>query len=335
MGCLISVIVPVYNVEKFLPRCIESIRAQTYKKIEIILVDDGSPDQCPKICDNYAKDDDRIKVIHKKNGGLSDARNMGIECAKGEYLCFVDSDDYIAPTMLEHLLNAIQENKTKLAICNFQVVDEYGQRVFEEERSPIVKGCFSAQKLLPKLYNDLGWYYVVAWNKIYHRSLFDTIRFPQGKIHEDEYIIAQIIYEAQNISCIDSEEYIYTYNRKGSIMTERQVQGYSDWLEALYERYVFCTKNNESKQMAHITRAVYFRELNKLFFDKDIYNKMSTEQFKKAKRQYDIMQEKTLTETINWFLFRIDPRIYRITVRLIRRIRGENSKEKNERNESK
>lgn len=123
MNELISVIVPVYNVEKYSERCIESIINQTYKNLEIILVDDGSPDTCPMICDEYAKKDDRIVVIHKENGGLSDARNAGIEIAKGEYFAFIDSDDYISEEFLSKLYMSLKSNSAFMSICNFDYVN--------------------------------------------------------------------------------------------------------------------------------------------------------------------------------------------------------------------
>ena len=207
MECLISVIVPVYKVEPYLQRCVKSIQMQTYKNIEIILVDDGSPDRCPEICDELVANDRRIKVVHKPNGGLSDARNVGMEMAQGEYFCFVDSDDYIQPTMVEKLKVAIEKTGAMLAISNFMTVDESGKRVVDSTESPIIDGCFIVEDLLPKIYQKLGWYYIVAWNKLYHRSLFDNIRFPFGKIHEDEYIVAQVMDKAKRIACNNLSEF--------------------------------------------------------------------------------------------------------------------------------
>lgn len=322
MNSLISVIVPIFKVESFLQRCVESIRNQTYRNIEIILVDDGSPDGCPELCDEYAEKDTRIQVIHKKNGGLSDARNAGINAAKGEYICFVDSDDYIQPTMLECLTSAVEDTGAKLAIVNMRVIDEDGCQIFSLEQSPIQDGFFSAQKLLPKIYQGLGWYYVVAWNKLYHRSLFAQIRFPVGRIHEDEYIIAQIMWKAQNIVCIDSEEYVYIYQRKGSIMNSRQVQSHCDWLEALYQRFVFCKKESSLMEFAGETRAVYFRELNNLFLKPELSKKATPEQRRKAKKQYVHMTGKTKTEQVNWILFQLSPKLEHNIVQKVRKLRG-------------
>lgn len=322
MDSLISVIIPVFKVETFLPRCIESIRNQTYQNIEIILVDDGSPDRCPEICDNYAEKDARVQVIHKKNGGLSDARNAGINVANGEHICFVDSDDYIQPTMVEHLASAVENTGVKLAISNLKAVDEKGCRIFPVEQSPIRAGLFSVQELLPKLYQGMGWYYIVAWNKLYHRSLFEQIRFPVGKIHEDEFVIAQIMWTAQNIACIDSEEYIYIYQRKGGIMTSRQVQSHCDWLEALYQRFVFCKTESSLAEFTAETRAVYFRELNNLFLEPELSEQATPEQCKKAKQQYALMSGKTKTERVNWLLFQINPKLEYNIVQKVRKIQG-------------
>ena len=321
MNDLISVIVPVFKVEPFLVRCIESVRNQTYKNIEIILVDDGSPDRCPEICDTYKQRDARIRVIHKENGGLSDARNAGSCASKGEYLCFVDSDDYMQPTMVEHLVNAAVCSGAKLAVANFQVINERGERIFPEGESPIQTGVYSAEELIPRFYQNLGWYYIVAWNKLYHRSLFEQIRFPLGKIHEDEYIIPQIMWLAKKIACVGSEEYMYIYQRKGGIMSSRQVQSHCDWLEALYLRFEFFKQEKGVIYFASQTRAVYFRELTHLFLVPDLFANSTLAQRKKAMQQYHYMDGKTITEKINWFLFRISPKLDNMVVQKTRKLR--------------
>ena len=323
MDYLISVIVPVFKVEKFLPRCIDSIQNQTYQNVEIILIDDGSPDKCPAICDMYAQMDSRIQVVHKENGGLSDARNAGIERARGDYLCFVDSDDYIQPTMLEHMVLEAQKNDVKLVIANLTAVDEKGYQVYKSDQSPIHNGIFTAEELLPKLYQRLGWYYIVAWNKLYHHSLFEKIRFPVGKIHEDEYIVAQIMWKAKKIACIDSEEYIYIYQRKGSIMSTRQVQSQYDWLEALYLRFKFCLNIVPLSNFVKETRAVYFRELNNLFLKRELRDALTKQQRQIVLNQYRQMRGKSKTEIVNWILFQVSPQFEHWVVQLIRNKRQE------------
>ena len=172
------------------------------------------------------------------------------------------------------------------------------------------------------MYQGLGWYYVVAWNKLYHRSLFEQIRFPIGRIHEDEYIIAQIMWKAQNIACIDSEEYVYIYQRRGSIMNSRQVQSHCDWLEALYQRFEFCKKEISLAKFNAETRAVYFRELNNMFLKPELSKQATPEQRKKAKKQYALMSGKTKTERINWLLFQISPKLEYNIVQKVREVRG-------------
>lgn len=210
---LISVIVPIYKVEKYLSKCIESIIAQEYSNIEIILVDDGSPDNCGKICDDFATKDTRIKVIHKENGGLSSARNAGIDIATGEYLGFVDSDDSIEPFMYKKLISSIIENKTKLAVCAVNYVFENGKIL---TKSNLGENCtFDFYQAMIEMNShrifDMG-----AWSKLYHRDLFFDLRFPEGKLSEDYYIMYKIFDRAQKISYVSTPCYNYL-QRQNSI----------------------------------------------------------------------------------------------------------------------
>lgn len=245
---LISVIVPIYKVEKYLNRCVDSILSQTYKNIEIILVDDGSPDACGEICDGYIEKDSRIKVIHKENGGLSDARNAGIEAAYGEYIIFVDSDDYIVPTMIEEMIEALIASKADLCICNINYVDENGAVINNQNmRSPIKKGIYSRDDVLNFLVNDGYWFYVTAWNKLYKTNVFRNIRFRVGKYHEDEFLIHEIIDRCDKVVCLEDRLYNYV-QREGSIMNT----GYSiknlDGIEAKAERLLYYIENKKFKE---------------------------------------------------------------------------------------
>lgn len=212
MSELISVIIPIYKVEEYLDECITSVIAQTYTNLEIILVDDGSPDNCPQMCDNWAKKDARIKVIHKRNGGLSDARNAGLDIATGEYIAFVDSDDFIKPDMLEKLYTAIQKEKADIAACG--ILNCEGDR-------RTAWGCRdfagSSEQILALLYDDAA-YPVAAWNKLYRRSCWETLRFPVGKTCEDAFTTYQLIHSARRIVMIPEALYCYRI-RPGSIMT--------------------------------------------------------------------------------------------------------------------
>lgn len=215
---LITVIVPVYNVEKYLGKCIESIIEQTYKNLEIILVDDGSPDNCPFICDLYAQKDKRVRVIHKTNGGLSDARNEGLNAANGEYVAFIDSDDYIHVNMIEKLYCAIKAYDADVSLCNYLYVDENYHSIDELNRiTPIKNEVLSCEQVIEKLFENKHWYYSVAWNKLYKRGIFDKLQFPKGRLFEDAYIAHHVFGKCKRIVSISDVLYFYL-QRADSIM---------------------------------------------------------------------------------------------------------------------
>lgn len=206
---LISVIVPVYKVENYLAKCVNSILAQTYTNIEIFLVDDGGPDNCGKMCDDYAQKDNRIKVIHKKNGGLADARNAAIDVATGEWIVFVDSDDYVEPDYVENLYSLTRKYDCKIACSGFRYV-------FEDEKDDSTKNdpqkkecCYGKWDALKKLFlqQDIG---NEAWGKIYHKSLFETgIRYPFGLIYEDLPTTYLLFMWCDKIGCSSKQTYNY------------------------------------------------------------------------------------------------------------------------------
>ena len=217
---LISVVVPVYNVEQFLPRCVDSILAQTYQNLEIILVDDGSPDGCGDICDAYAAKDDRVKVIHKTNGGLSSARNAGIEAATGEYLAFVDSDDWIEPEMYGHMLGLMTKYDAKLVCAGrYDVSGKTGERAVG--LCPKKEECISAEEMVGRIFLWDGCD-SSACDKLYHRSLLETFRYPEGKVCEDVPVTYKIVLQAGNAVLCDRPFYNY-YHRPGSISTEKAI----------------------------------------------------------------------------------------------------------------
>lgn len=203
---LISVIIPVYKVEAYLTACVESVLAQTYQNIEIILVDDGSPDRCPELCDDLAVRDSRVRIIHKKNGGLSSARNAGIESAQGEYLAFLDSDDLWSPRFLECLLDSIQTVDADFAVCLFQRFREQPDTDSAIGSTPVELARDAAFSCLFDHRNENM---VVAWNKLYRRTLFQTIRYPEGRIHEDEAIIHELIGASRRVAWLEEVHYFY------------------------------------------------------------------------------------------------------------------------------
>ena len=237
----ISIIVPVYQVEKYLKKCVNSIRNQTYINIQIILVDDGSTDESPIICDKLAKEDDRIVVIHKKNGGLSDARNAGLEVALGQYIGFVDSDDYIAPEMYEILLRHMEEDQSDISICDYIRVNEDNLELNNEGKSVVCNRCFSRDEFIEELLKPYGGHFVVVWNKLYKKEIFRTLKFPFGKQHEDEFVIHRIIAQCKKVTCVENQLYYYM-QRKGSIMDKDFNIKNMDYGDALIDRYHFTKK---------------------------------------------------------------------------------------------
>ncbi len=179
----ISIIVPIYNVAEYLPRCIECLIGQTYRNVEIILVDDCSPDLSPSICNKYAAEDDRIVVIHRKvNGGLSAARNSGLDVATGEYIAFVDSDDYVELDFIEYMYNLLIDNDADISACGVYTVFTDGTR--ENQSSDLSLIVMDSHEALERMcYNDS--FFITTWDKLYKRELFNGIRFPEGKLFED------------------------------------------------------------------------------------------------------------------------------------------------------
>lgn len=215
METAISVIVPIYRVEKYLPACIDSILNQTFTDFELILVDDGSPDRCPEICDETAKRDARVRVIHQANAGLSAARNAGIEAAHGAWLSFVDSDDFLAPDFLETLHDAAVRAGADCALCGVQLTDEAGQKIGQP--LSVADGVRTGRSILETLCRAPEIPYQVAWNKLYRRDVFQTLRYPVGMQNEDTYLAAELFDTVQTVICVSKPMYFYR-QRANSIM---------------------------------------------------------------------------------------------------------------------
>jgi glycosyltransferase involved in cell wall biosynthesis len=233
----ISVIVPIFNVEKYVAKCIDSILEQTYQNLEIILVDDGSTDSCPTICDRYKENNERIKVIHKKNGGLSSARNAGLAVAEGSLIAFVDSDDYIEAELLERLRDALVLHNADMAVCNFRYVDEQGKRLKEYPTHIVENCCMDQNQYWRNLFDSYanGVAYIVAWNKLYRKTLWDKLRYPEGKLNEDEFVVHDIVRQCGKITGIDYVGYDYV-QRTGSIMSQLKKKANFDKYEAMEKR---------------------------------------------------------------------------------------------------
>lgn len=229
---LVSVIIPVYHVENYLDNCVRSIVTQAYSNLEIILVDDGSDDSCPQKCDSWAEKDKRIKVIHKINGGLSDARNAGLDIAQGEYIAFVDSDDFVHPDYVKRLVAIISQKDCDIAICGFEKFVD-GLDVPQKETSGVVK------YLNPKdCYVHTDAYFDVAWNKLYRRTVIGDVRYPYQKFHEDIYTTYKIMFVARKIGITQDVLYFYRQRRDSIIGKQDNCPG-ADMELALWERVEF------------------------------------------------------------------------------------------------
>lgn len=248
---LISIIVPVYNTEKYIERCIDSIINQTYSNIEIILIDDGTLDKSGEICDLYVNKDKRIRVIHKKNGGLADARNEGIENAKGKYLAFIDSDDYIKNTMIEVLYKNLVKNNADISICDFVQVDENNQMKYNNYSRKEFNMADNSK--FENLRNEYYLVTTVQWNKLFRAEIFKNIRYPKGKVNEDEFVVANELYNAKKISYILEPLYYY-FQRTDSIMHTLGIHRL-DFIEGL-EKRIQLFKSLDLKEEELITKQI-------------------------------------------------------------------------------
>ncbi len=208
MNPLISIILPIYNVKTYIPKCMDSIFAQTYENLEIIMIDDGSTDGGGRLCDDYAAKDTRIKVYHKENGGISDARNYGISKVSGEYMSFIDPDDYVDKDYIEYLYSLIRKYDTKMSICQHRVhyddgsLKEYGDRGDEE---------LVTEKCLERLlYHDV--IDTAAWGKLYHKSILQNVRYPKGKLYEDTAVTYAFMVECDGIAVGYESKYNYIFH---------------------------------------------------------------------------------------------------------------------------
>lgn len=198
---LISVIVPVYNAEQYLEKCIESIINQTYKNLEIIIIDDGSTDKSPEICDKYAAKDVRINLVHKENGGVSSARNAGLDVFKGEYVTFVDSDDFISYDYVEKLYCSVIENSADISICNYKINGNKRHKLNRHGKTPA--SSFIYDYLSLTIETD------ECWGKLFNKSVVDSIRFDNYKVSEDSLFVFYCLINANFVSFVD--EYLYCY----------------------------------------------------------------------------------------------------------------------------
>ncbi len=242
----ISVIVPVYKVEKYLAACVESILSQTYGDFELILVDDGSPDRCGELCDAYAGEDPRVRVIHQENRGLSGARNAGMDIARGEYITFVDSDDFILPQYLELLLEAAETVEADVSVCAPVEFTDAEEKIVAapDARKAFSSFKFTGPEACVAIYNGSSRVPINAWGKLFRAALISGTRFPLGRLHEDQAFIPPVCYRAKTVAALDLSLYCYRV-RDDSITRERFTLKRYDDLWAIDNCIAFFREKNE------------------------------------------------------------------------------------------
>lgn len=264
MDKLVSVVVPVYKVEKYLSRCIDSILSQTYSNLEVILVDDGSPDRCGSICDDYAQKDGRIRVIHKANEGLSRARNTGIMESEGEYIAFVDSDDCIHVNYIEHLYRMCENYNARISQCGFTRVTKKAGDIRHSPVPDYEVKLYESRDILKRLYTPDNIELDVVWNKLYRRELFQYAVFPEGRIYEDFATTYKLYYVAEKIAV--TKEPLYYYFMSESSITRRGFYPQKFDFILTYEERLEFFRNYSEWEIFRDTLYSYFFALIRFYY---------------------------------------------------------------------
>ncbi len=290
MNPLISVIVPVYGVEQYLNKCVESIVNQTYENLEIFLVDDGSPDNCPTMCDEWAKKDKRIRVIHQKNGGLSCARNTGIEQATGDYISFVDSDDWIALECYEKIMTVFQNQSCQMVIFNCNRINEMGE-VFTVTEKVEKEGLLSQEQALKELVKgNLNNY---AVNKVCKKELFSDVRFPVGRAWEDMATAYKLFLQCEKIYYL-SEPFYFYYTRRNSISKKISDKALGDIFLARYE--IHTTLKERYPSLEQYTLPMVALSARRLY-DRSLWGDVDSERLTMAKQWLEENKETIVKES--------------------------------------
>ena len=311
MGDLISIVVPVYNVDRYLNKCVETLVNQTYKNIEILLINDGSTDNSSNLCNEWIKRDNRIRVFHKKNGGLSDARNYGIEKARGKYISFIDSDDYIKLNMLSILHYYLIKNNADISIVSYLMVDENYDNLLDNNIPEKECISFTKEEAIKELFHDnsIGNY---AWNKLYKKSLFKEIKFPVGKKMEDIGTMYLLFEKANKIIYNPSKCYYYV-QREGSILHDKNKKLIQDKYELSRERFLYINSkypgmiDNKQFIMDVILRSYFYLDNKRQIESLELLSKIEKNNKiikllpNKKKIRYYIFK---LNRNIYWYIFR-------------------------------
>lgn len=241
----ISIIVPIYNIQQWLDRCIKSVLNQDFKDFELILVNDGSTDDSAQVCKKYITKDSRIIFLNKKNGGLSDARNYGLKYANGKYIVFIDGDDYVSSDYLSVLIKSIEYSQAEVAICEYNLVSEDGKIIKSQIlNEPDDFSIINGKTLIKYSYKNGGVVNIVAWNKIYRRELFDNVKFAKGRFYEDEYLLVPMFWKINKISLVRKSLYNYVQRSNSIMSTPLTIEKIMDSDNLKLERIKFFSKKD-------------------------------------------------------------------------------------------
>lgn len=316
----VSVIVPIYNVKDYLERCVESILLQTEQNIRIILVDDGSTDGSQFVCDDLSKKDERITVLHKENGGLSSARNLGLQFAKGEFVCFIDSDDVVSKYYVEHLLYLNEKYGCDISVgeytCFYDIAPNFNNNSANIE-------ILDGKQAIRKLFGDSYVNATIACNKLYKRSLFDDLKYPEGLINEDEALAYKLYYKANKVAFSTNVLYGY-YTRANSITQSRFSERNFDFLKIAWERCIFFKENKEDEYY-YLFLKVYcwtlleFSKKTRNILGKKKKSRLLIKEFREKSKLLKKSPYMSNLKKIGVELFRVFPSLYFVSTKINQR----------------
>ena len=323
---MISIIVPVYNVEKYVKRCIESILEQTHKEFELIIVDDGSTDRSGEICDTLKKSDRRIRVIHQENGGLSAARNRGLTEAGGEYITYIDSDDYVDASYLETLYQNAVKYQADVSLCGFRLVWENSKTKNMSDGKDEVKQYTGREAVREIVVNNKS-SMITAWGKLYHHTLRELLIYPEGRLHEDEFVTYKVLYQAKKV--VETVEPLYNYFQRGkSIMNDGYSKRRLDKIVALKEAIGFFENKQEMGLMSYARKRyllniqiAWYRVKKFMPEEKAILTELNAE-WKTLYKQNkaDIVEKSSVVDKISIFVYGISPSMYCIIAEVVNKL---------------
>lgn len=318
MNPKISIIIPVYNAEKYLRKCIESILSQSFNDFELILVNDGSSDNSLDICKEYSKNDGRVRIICKENGGAASARNEGLNIAKGDYIAFIDADDFINKDMYKILYNMAIKNDADLVICEYLNIEEDEEKKYDEiNNMNYYEKQYDNTECLNLIYSDRNISMIVPWNKLYKKNIFENIRYPEGRICEDEFIAHRILHKCEKILYTNRCLYYYVQS-SNSVMRKPFNRKRLDSVYAFQDRMYFYKKLGE-KNLIYKSQITYYNNLFILYFKMEKEGWKCKEEYKMVRKdflKFLILYAKNpfceYKDKISILLFMISPFIYKL-----------------------